>query len=218
MKEQKDVSAKLSAKLSTEKTIPTELRNAAMNAMQVSKRSSWEANQSTRQSQANASMAKQYKSELKAALQKVKFLENTVGELQDKLDESNKQLQSAQAKVPVTVIKKEQVGSKGAPKWPVYIWELLMEQLVYRTPSSSINHNIISFVAKLAPDIEIKELPSLWTIWRARTVLLIVVQTLAAYRLAKADKWGQLFTNETKRRQNSFQNLIISIEDDELFR
>ena len=49
-------------------------------------------------------------------------------------------------------------------------------------------------------------------------MLLVVVQTLAAYRLAKADRWGQIFSDETERRQDSFQDLIISIEDDELFR
>ena len=53
---------------------------------------------------------------------------------------------------------------------------------------------------------------------RARTVLLVVVQALAAYRLAKADKWGQLHSDESERRQNNFQDLVISIEEDDLFK
>ena len=53
---------------------------------------------------------------------------------------------------------------------------------------------------------------------RARTVLLVIVQTLAAYRLGKAEKFGQLFQDATSRRQDSFQNLVISIEEDELYR
>ena len=51
-----------------------------------------------------------------------------------------------------------------------------------------------------------------------RTVLLFIVQTLAAYCIAKADKWGQLFLDETMRRQVSFQNLIISVEEDEIYK
>ena len=77
---------------------------------------------------------------------------------------------------------------------------------------------MITFMATRAPHIEIKELQNHCTIRRARTVLLLVVQTLAAYRLAKADRWGQIFSDDTERRQDSFQDLIISIEDDELFR
>ena len=53
---------------------------------------------------------------------------------------------------------------------------------------------------------------------RARTVLLVVVQTLAAYRLGKADKFGQLFQDATSRQQISFQNLAISIEEDKLYK
>jgi hypothetical protein len=44
------------------------------------------------------------------------------------------------------------------------------------------------------------------------------VQTLATYRIAKADKWEQLFTDGTSRRQVAFQDLVISIEEDELFK
>ena len=75
-----------------------------------------------------------------------------------------------------------------------------MEQLVNGTPPSLVNANIITFVATMAPHIEIKELPNLWTIRQARTVLLVVVQTLAAYRLTKADRWGHIFSDETERR------------------
>ena len=86
-----------------------------------------------------------------------------------------------------------------------------------RTPPSSVNANIMTMIKTFSPSTVIQELPSIWTIRRARTVLLVIVQTLAAYRIAKADKWEQLFTDGTSRRQISFQNLIISIEEDELF-
>jgi len=46
----------------------------------------------------------------------------------------------------------------------------------------------------------------------------VIVQALAAYRIAKADKWEQLFSDETMRWQVSFQNLIISVEEDEIYK
>jgi len=42
----------------------------------------------------------------------------------------------------------------------------------------------------------------------------VIVQTLAAYPLARAKKWGQLHTDGTGRQQISFQDLVLSIEED----
>ena len=125
---------------------------------------------------------------------------------------------SMKAEVPIKIIGKERIGNKGRPAWPMYIWELILEQLVNGTPPSSINANSVPHVKKFSPPTKIKELPSIWTIRLASTVLLVVVQTLAAYRLSLADKWEQLFTDETSRRQISLQNLVISLEEDELFK
>ena len=60
----------------------------------------------------------------------------------------------------------------------------------------------------------IKEQPSIWTIRCGWTVLLIVVKTLAAYRLAKAKQWGQMFTDGSGRRKVAMQDLVLSIEED----
>ena len=103
-------------------------------------------------------------------------------------------------------------------RWPFYMWELIIEQLVNGTPPSAVNNNIIALVKCFSPSTKISEMPSIWTIRRSRTVLLIIVQTLAVYRIAKANKWEQLFTDGTSRRQVAFQDLVISIEEDELFR
>ena len=102
--------------------------------------------------------------------------------------------------------------------WPLFVWDLLLEQLVNGTPPTAIADNLKMHVKIFSPTTKIEELPSIWTVRRARTVLLVVVQTLAAYRLGKADKWVQLFTDATSRRQVTFQNLVLSIEEDELFR
>ena len=95
--------------------------------------------------------------------------------------------------------------------WPLYIYELVMEQTVYGTHPSFINGNIVAYLRTFSPGTIIKELPSIWTLYRTRTVLLIVVQTYAAYQLGKSHKWEQLFTNGTSGRQSSFANLAISI-------
>lgn len=92
------------------------------------------------------------------------------------------------------------------------------EQLVNGAPPTSINSNIIVMVKAFSPTIKIKGLPSISTIWWARTVLLVIVQTLAAYCIAKADKWEQLFTDGTSWRHVAFQCLVICIEEDELFK
>ena len=91
-------------------------------------------------------------------------------------------------------------------------------KIVNGTLPTCINNNIVTMITLFSPTTEIRELPSIWTIWRARTVLLFVVQTLATYRIAKANKWEQLFTDGTSRRQVAFQSLIVSIEEDDLFK
>ena len=90
-----------------------------------------------------------------------------------------------------------------------------MEQLVNGTPPSSVNGNIVAHVKAFSPTTIVKELPSIWTIRRTRTIPLIVVQTLAAYRLGRSKKWKQLFTDGTSRRQTAYTNLAISIEEDD---
>lgn len=62
----------------------------------------------------------------------------------------------------------------------------------------------------MQPNSTIEELPSVWFIRRMRTVLVIVCQLMAAYRVAKAEKWGQLNCDETKRHQTDYLNLVLS--------
>ena len=42
----------------------------------------------------------------------------------------------------------------------------------------------------------------------------MIVQTLVAYRLECAKKWGQLHTDGTCCRQIALQDLVLSIEED----
>lgn len=148
-----------------------------------------------------------------------KVLHIRVIDLKVEVQEGNKLLHLSNAAISFPIIEKERKGRKGRPRWPLYIYELIMEMLVKGTPPSSINGNIVAHVRSFCPTIIIKELPSIWTIRRTRTVLLIVVEAIAAYRLGRSKKWQQLFTDATTRRQTLFTNLAISIQeedDDEL--
>ena len=148
-------------------------------------------------------------------------------EMADEMDKMESLLQDTRDKLkelrdasPIEEIKKERdTGTHGGgSSWPLYLWDLILEQLVNGTPPSAIWSNIVIHVKTFSPKTKIKGKLSRWTVLRARTVLLVIVQTLAAYRLAKSPYWLQLFTDATSRRQNTFQNLLISIEEDELFK
>ena len=145
-----------------------------------------------------------------------------VNNYQDRLAGMERELEKANQKlidaVPIPRIGKVRYGQRGAMQWPIFVWELIMEQLVNGSPPSAISDNIEMFVLKFSPTTVIDGLPSLWTNRRGRSVLLVTVQTLSAYRLAKADKWGQLFTDGTSRRQEHRKDLLISIEEDDLFK
>ena len=162
-------------------------------------------------------LVESYKLKLNSALDENKNLLNDLEELKSRYNDQEAKMKELS---PIPIIGKvREKGTKGAPSWPLFVWEMVLEHLVNGTPPSAVNANIRSIVERVSPVTVIKELPSIWTIRRARTVLLVVVQALAAYRLAKADKWGQLHPDESERRQNNFQDLVITrIEEDDLFK
>ena len=84
------------------------------------------------------------------------------------------------AAVHIKEIKKERVGQHGASSWPLYIWDLILEHLVNSTLLSLICASIASMVKTFSPTTKI-QLSSIWAIHRARSVLLVIVHTLAAY-------------------------------------
>jgi len=114
------------------------------------------------------------------------------------LGETSKQLTTFEHAVPIKCIQKETLlGQKcGQLPWPLYVWDLIMEQLVNGTPPSAVWSNIVLHVKTFSPSTTIKDTISYSILKRAQTVLLVVTQTLAAYRLAKADKWLQVFTDQ----------------------
>ena len=177
-----------------------------------------QAYQSMQQSKNIFSVTMMYKKDAEDLQQQLSKQHNDIVDLEYKLEEAERQWCQAEDSIPVKVFGKVRKVKGGTSSWPTYVWEIIIEQLINGTPPTSVNANIIRMIKTFSPSTEIQELPSIWTIHHARTVLLDIGQTLAAYRIAKADKWEQLFTDGTSRRQISFQNLIISIEEDELFK
>jgi hypothetical protein len=98
-----------------------------------------------------------------------------VSELEELLDDSTLRLSIAEAAIPIKVIAKSRDGRGGTSSWPLYVWELMIEQLVNGTPPTAMNSNIITMIKTFLPTTTISELPSIWTILRARTALLVIV-------------------------------------------
>jgi hypothetical protein len=144
----------------------------------------------------------------------VKKQNSQLMELEEEIESKKNEVQELEKAFPIKVFAKIRGGQRGATSWPHFVWELILEQLVNGTPPSAVNSNIVSFLRCFSPMTVIKELPSIWTIRRGRTVLLTVVETLATYRLAKAKRWGQMFTDGSGRRQIALQDLALSIEED----
>ena len=108
----------------------------------------------------------------------------------------------------ITEIKRVITNRGGSSSWQPFMWDLIMEALINGTLPSAIRANIQLHIDTFAPFINKVELPSLWTICRTRTDVLVISQTLSAYRLAKVDKWGNLLTDTMSRRQVTSQNLL----------
>jgi hypothetical protein len=214
---EKDKVASLSSRLAGTRKIVESVLEGKRQAEREARRSSREADQSAKRSKSLNEVTDEYRLDLEKAESENATLREALEEMQALLDEQERRLDKLDKAVPIKVLQKTREGSKGRPRWGLDVWELIIEQLVNGTPPSAVNDNIISNVKKFSPTTQIKELPSIWTIRRARTVLLVIVQTLAAYRLGLAGKWGQLNHDATSRRQISFENLVISVEEDELF-
>jgi hypothetical protein len=63
--------------------------------------------------------------------------------------------------------------------WPLYVGETILEQLINGTLPSSVSANIVMFIQRFSPVTKIKEQPSILTVRRGRTVLLVVMPGLS---------------------------------------
>ncbi len=171
------------------------------------------------QSQSNTAQrkAEREKEYADVRLEKLKVVESSLANVKDAFVKINNELKETQDQeiniLPLPVIKCTcKVGSKH-PSWSHDIVQLIIELLVHGAPPSSIPGTFVSFIKVLSPSIKIKQLPSVWFIRRVRTIMLSIVEILAAYCLAKAITWGQLHTDMTTAYQTPFLNLLISYKD-----
>ena len=83
-------------------------------------------------------------------------------------------------------------------------------------PPAGISPNILSW-SDLAPGVKfiVKELPKINFIRSCWTIIRIIGETLAAYRIGKVEQWDKLFYDSTGRRQNYLHNLVIGVIDEE---
>ena len=195
----------------------TSLSNLTADALSKARTSTLRANQSAQRTQGLMSATTSLQQEVQDLCKQLSKQQEDLLDLVEQLETKKKELTAAEEAVPIREFGKVREGNRGQATWPLYVWELIIEQLVNGTPPSSVNPNIVTFIKKLSPSIVIHELPSIWTIQRAQTVLLAIVQTLATYHIAKAGKWEQMFTDGTSHKQVTFQDLIITVEEDEFF-
>ncbi len=172
----------------------------------------------TKQSMGKSEIVNRYETQMKLLTSENRKMQEINSELEIQNMELKKNAISLEASSPVKVIKKEHnklLNPKGGkPRWPIHIWEVILEQLVNNTPPSSITSNIVSVVKTFSPNTKIEQMPHLNTIRRGRTVLGIVVQLLAAEKLGKSKKWKQAYTDATSRKQTAIVNLSVSIVDE----
>ena len=57
----------------------------------------------------------------------------------------------------------------------------------------------------------VQEITSIEFIWQFRTILRIIGETLAAYRIGKVKQRDQLFSDGTGRLQTALQNFFIGV-------
>jgi hypothetical protein len=205
---------KKKAKADTLATKVTSLTSRAVSAELQMKKAYTQVNRSTKRADDVNDYSESLRLRIKELESQNKQLQEQVVDLEVDLEEKNSKLVELEGSCPIKVFGKVRHGQRGATSWPLYVWELILEQLVNGTPPSSVSANIVMFIQRFSPRTKIKEQPSLWTVRRGRTVLLVVVETLAAYRIARAKRWGQMHTDGTGRRQIAFQDLALSIEED----
>ena len=149
----------------------------------------------------------------------LKDLKIRVNELRDDLaDESHQRAALERLSSIKLEIKRERaIGRKGgSDRWPVRIVLLICELLVNGTPPSAVPKNIRTFSSTITGDAP-SQSPSVSFVRQCRVVVQNLNEMLAAYRFSKEERWHQLFTDGTTRRQVVFQNLVIGISNGDKF-
>ena len=110
-----------------------------------------------------------------------------------------------------TVAVRRRDGKGGTHRWPNWVRTAICEQLINGTPCPAIPRNLASDAAYLVPFMDV-HVPRVRFCRYMRGELRVIVETLAALRIALAVNWRQIFTDGTSRRQTHLLTLIIGID------
>ena len=84
----------------------------------------------------------------------------------------------------------------GGRRWPVWVVQLISELLAHGTPPSTIPSNIETMYHTLY-GVKPAEVPSVNFVRECRVVVQVLGETITAVKLASAERWDQLWADET---------------------
>ena len=93
---------------------------------------------------------------------------------------------------------------------------LICELLIIGNSPTSIPSSIYTLYETLT-GVDPTEVPSVRFIRKFRTVLQVLGETIAAWKLADADSWSHIFTDTTSRCQCAFHALSVGLMDKDGF-
>ena len=144
-----------------------------------------------------------------------KQLKDRVAELSHELRDKDKLLDQYMADCGSKLILKKVANGKGGLSWERKVVQIICELLVIGVNPSGIPASIATLYEHLygkPPD----DLPSVDYIRKCRTVIQVIVETVAAIRLGRAVKWDQIFVDATTRAQSKFFAVIIGLLSEDL--
>ena len=102
----------------------------------------------------------------------------------------------------------------GSSQWESWAVLLICELLIIGIPPRSIPSSIYTLYETLT-GVDTTEVLSVSFIRRCHTVVQVVGETIAMWKMADADSWRQIFTDATSRHQCVFQALVVGLMDED---
>jgi len=138
-------------------------------------------------------------------MNKITELRQQSSELKDELAQVTKELESNLVMTETVTLpsqfKLKQVGRGG--KWRPWVIQYICELLVIGTPPASIL-SIISSSYQTYYGKEPDEVSHISFVRQCRVIVQVIGETIAAIKMASSEKWDQLWTDATTRRQCPF--------------
>ena len=93
---------------------------------------------------------------------------------------------------------------------------LVCELLIIGIPPTAIPSSIYTLYETLT-GVDPTKVPSVSFIRQCRTVVQVMGETIAEWKLADAESWRQIFNDAISRRQCTFQALVVGLIDEDRF-